>query len=119
MSTGRPDDLGTTADSPAPLPPTPESPPAVPPPPSPLTNYPPTPLSWRLAIAAGVVLLAAAAILSRSAVGPRGLAVAGVVCFIGLTAALSANLRAVNWRTVGVGILIQLVLAIFILRLEL
>ncbi len=79
---------------------------------------PPTPLWWRLAIAAGVVGLTVFAFVTQEQIGGRGTAVVGIVCFIGLVAALSANLRAVNWRTIVLGLVIQVSLALFILRLE-
>ena len=34
-----------------------------------------------------------------------------ILCFFGIVAAFSANLRAVNWRTIGFGIALQLTLA--------
>ena len=42
----------------------------------------------------------------------------GIVCFIAVVAAFSTNLRAVNWRTVGWGIALQVGLALLILKLE-
>jgi len=78
----------------------------------------PTPLWWRLAIAASIVLLASLAYLLRHVIGPRGQAAVGVLCFIGLIAMFSANLRAVNWRTIGWGIALQVALALFILKFE-
>ena len=45
-------------------------------------------------------------------------AVLGIICFIGVVVAASANIRAINWRTVGWGIGLQLALAILILRFE-
>jgi CNT family concentrative nucleoside transporter len=78
----------------------------------------PTPLSWRLAIALGVVVLATLAYLLRHVIGPRGQAAVGFVCFIGVIAIFSSNLRAVSWRTVGWGIALQVGLALFILKFE-
>ena len=46
----------------------------------------------------------------------RGQAVCGLACFLGVTAALSANLRAVNWRTIGWGFALQLLLALFVIQ---
>ena len=70
-------------------------------------------------IAVGVaVLVPALAWLLSDVIGSRGQAAAGAVCFISVCAACSTNLRAVNWRTVGWGLAIQLGLAIFILRFE-
>jgi CNT family concentrative nucleoside transporter len=77
---------------------------------------PPTPLWWRVAIAFGVLALGLTAYALRHVVGPRGQAAAGFFCFIGLVAIFSANLRAVNWRTVGWGIGLQVLLALLILK---
>ncbi len=51
-------------------------------------------------------------------VGPKGQAAAGAMCFIAVCAACSTNLRAVYWRTVLWGITLQVLLALFILKLE-
>lgn len=75
-----------------------------------------TPLSWRLGIGLAVVGLAAAAYVLRDAVGLRGQALAGVFCFFGLVAAVSSNLRAVNWHTIGWGVALQLLLAVLVLK---
>lgn len=40
----------------------------------------------------------------------------GLVFIVGLAFVLSSNRRAVNWRTVGFGLLLQLIFAIFILK---
>lgn len=80
------------------------------------TDRPSTPLSWRLAIAAGVLLIGGAAFLARNFIGPRGQAVAGVLCFFGLVAMFSSNLRAVKWSTIGWGIVLQLILAVLVLK---
>ena len=65
-----------------------------------------------------VVGLAAGAYWLQDIVDPRVRALGGVLCFITLVAACSSNLRAVNWRTVGVGFALQLLLALFILKFE-
>jgi CNT family concentrative nucleoside transporter len=75
---------------------------------------PPTPLAWRLAIGAGVVGLGAAAYALRGYADARVLAACGIVCFLGIPAALSHNLRAVNPRTLAWGIALQVLLALFI-----
>jgi len=75
-----------------------------------------TPLPWRLGIAAGILALGGAAFLAQRAIGPRGQAVAGVFCFFGLVAMFSSNLRVVNWRTIGWGVTLQLVLALLVLK---
>jgi CNT family concentrative nucleoside transporter len=76
----------------------------------------PTPLAWRAAAAAAVAALTVAAYVLADALGPRGQAALGVVAFIGVACVFSANLRAVNWRLVGAGLGLQLVLALLILR---
>ena len=80
------------------------------------TEYPPTPILWRLSIGTGVVLLTLFTALSRSWVGPHGQAFLGLFCLVGVAATFSSNLRAVNWRTIGVGFALQLALALFILK---
>jgi len=77
-----------------------------------------TPLAWRVGILAGIALVGTAAYLARDAIGPRGQAGCGVVCFIGLVAAFSANLRAVNVQTLGCGIALQLLLAVLVIHHE-
>ena len=78
----------------------------------------PSDRSLRAAAAAIALLLAAAAFVLRYTISPRLQAVAGIVCFIAIVAAFSNNLRAVNWRTVGWGIALQVGLALFILKFE-
>src|SRR5262249_10348215 len=72
----------------------------------------PMPLSWRGGIAFVVVALACVAYLLQGQIGPRGQAALGVCCFLGLIAACSSNLRAVNWRTIGWGFTLQVLLAV-------
>jgi CNT family concentrative nucleoside transporter len=84
------------------------------PPPTP----PATPLSWRVAVIAAVVTLGLVAFLTRDWITPRGQAAAGVVCFLGIAAACSTNLRAVNGRTLAWGFALQFGLALFVTRLE-
>ena len=72
----------------------------------------------RAVLALCVVGLAAGAYWLQDIVDPRVRALGGVLCFITLVAACSSNLRAVNWRTVGVGFALQLLLALFILKFE-
>ena len=97
-----------------------QGPPSIPPPGEPLTDplLPPTPMSWRLTIAAAILALAMTVFLLRSVVGVRGQALAGVFCFFGLVAMFSSNLRAVNWRTIGWGVALQIVLALLVLRVQ-
>jgi CNT family concentrative nucleoside transporter len=75
-----------------------------------------TPISWRLGIAAGVTILALAAYYAQHTITVRGQAVAGVFCFFGLVAMFSTNLRVVNWRTIGWGVALQVILALLVLK---
>ena len=75
-------------------------------------------LAPRLAIGAFALVLAVAVFLLRDTISPRIQGLVGVIVFIAVVAAFSANLRAINWRTVGWGIAIQLGLALLILKLE-
>src|ERR1043166_8043717 len=84
---------------------------AAPPP-----SFAPTPWTWRISIGAVIALIASAAYLMQGVIGPRGQAVAGLFFFFGLVAACSSNLRAVNWRTIGWGIVLQAILALLVLR---
>jgi len=74
-----------------------------------------TPASWRLAVAIVVLGLAAAAYLAAGVVGLRGRALLGVFCFLGVAAFFSSNLRALNWRTLGWGFGLQVLLVLFVL----
>jgi len=58
------------------------------------------------------------AFLFQEVLPGRVRAVLGIICFIGVVVAASANIRAINWRTVGWGLGLQLALAILILRFE-
>jgi concentrative nucleoside transporter, CNT family len=87
----------------------------VPPPPA-ATPPSATPLAWRLGIGAVVVALGLAAFELRDTIGPRGQAFAGLFCFFGLVAMFSSNLRAVNWRTIGWGVALQITLALLVLK---
>ncbi len=87
-------------------------------PPQPLRSYPPTPITWRMAIAATVLVLGLAAYVLRETIGPRGQACAGVFCFFGLVAMFSSNLRAVNWKTIGWGVVLQVILALLVLKAQ-
>ena len=74
--------------------------------------------SLNLAAAALAVVLAVLAFVLRDTINLRVQAFFGIVCFVSVVAAFSSNLRAVNWRTVGWGMGLQLALALFILKLE-
>ena len=75
-------------------------------------------LPLRGAFAGAALALTAVAYLLPDLIGFRGQAAAGAIAFVCIIAACSNNLRAVNWRTVGFGIVIQLALAVFILKFE-
>ena len=75
-----------------------------------------TPLAWRFGIGAAILTIAGIAYLAQDTIGLRGQSLAGIFCFFGLVAMFSRNLRAVNWRTIGWGIAIQLVLALLVLK---
>lgn len=72
----------------------------------------------RAAVGAVAIVLAAGAFALRFTIGPRVQAVLGIICFISIVAAFSRNLRAVNWRTVGWGLALQVGLALLILKLQ-
>ena len=72
----------------------------------------------RAACGGAAVALALLAYLLQSVIGGRGQAAAGAVAFVLIITACSAHIRAINWRTVGAGIAIQLALAVFILKFE-
>ena len=73
-------------------------------------------MTWRLGIGLAIVALGSAAYLFRDTVGTRGQAAAGIFCFFGLVAMFSSNLRAVNWRTIGWGVALQVLLAVLVLK---
>jgi concentrative nucleoside transporter, CNT family len=77
---------------------------------------PGTPWSWRLGLAAAVVGLTTLAYLGQDSLGPRGQAAIGVVCFLGVALVFSTNVRAISRRTVLTGILLQVTLAVLILK---
>ena len=72
----------------------------------------------RLAAAGLALGLGLAVFLLRDTINPRVQAVGGIIVFIAIIASFSRNLRAVNWRTVGWGMAIQVGLALVILKLE-
>jgi concentrative nucleoside transporter, CNT family len=74
------------------------------------------PIVWNVVAGGVTAALVAAAYLLRDTLQPRAMAGLGVVAFIALVAAFSADLRRVNWRTVAAGFLLQLGLAALILR---
>lgn len=74
------------------------------------------PFTWRLGILGGIIAIGLLSYVIRDVIGLRGQACAGVLCFFGIVAAFSQNLRAVNWRTVGFGICLQIFLALLVLK---
>ena len=78
------------------------------------------PADRRLNVAAaiGIIVLAVATFLLRDVLPPQVRAAIGVLCFIGVICACSANLRMVSWRTVAWGFALQLLLALAILKFE-
>jgi CNT family concentrative nucleoside transporter len=77
-----------------------------------------TPTSWRAGLFAVVAVLALGAWLGSEAIPGQVRSGMGFVAFLTLVAACSRNLRALNWRTIGWGIAIQVGLALFVLRTE-
>jgi CNT family concentrative nucleoside transporter len=67
-------------------------------------------------ILAGVLVLGLLAFLARGWIGERGAAVFGVLCFFGLCFSLSHNPLGVKLRTLGTGILLQVGLALLVLK---
>ena len=74
--------------------------------------------SLRVAAAALAAALALLGYLAQDVLDPRLRGALGAVCFVAIVAAASSNLRGVNWRTVGWGIALQLLLAFIILKFE-
>jgi len=77
-----------------------------------------TSMQMRAAIAAAALVLAVLAYVLRAAIGPRGQAAAGIVVFITIIIACSANIRRINWCTVFWGMALQWFMALFILKFE-
>lgn len=84
--------------------------------PPPVISAPPTPLSWRFGILAAIIALALIAYAARNTIGVHGQSLVGIFFFFGIVAAFSANLRLVNWRTIGWGIALQALLALLVLK---
>jgi CNT family concentrative nucleoside transporter len=74
--------------------------------------------SLRLGAAGVALALALLGYVAQDVLDPRLRGAIGAVCFIAIVAAGSSNLRDVNWRTVGWGIALQLLLAFLILKFE-
>ena len=75
-------------------------------------------LRLRLGLAVLAAVLGVGALWLRDAVDPRVRAVAGVVAFLAVAGACSAQIRAVNLRLVVNGLLLQLGLAVLILKVQ-
>ena len=84
--------------------------------PPPVRKYAPTPVLWRIGIAILIFAIAGIAFAAKDVIGLRGQALAGILFFFGIVAVFSANLRAVNWGTIGWGIGLQLALAGLVIR---
>ncbi|MEZ5319892.1 MAG: nucleoside transporter C-terminal domain-containing protein [Vicinamibacterales bacterium] len=74
--------------------------------------------SMRFAALAVALVLGLSAFLLRNVVPPGARGLIGVLCFIALVTAFSSRPSAINWRTVGLGMALQVGLALFILRFE-
>ncbi len=70
-------------------------------------------LAAAVCVAAGI-----GAVVGGGIAGPRVQAGFGAICFIALVAVCSPNLAAVSWRTVGLGLGLQIALALFVLKFE-
>ena len=81
-------------------------------------SMPRTDGTLRLAAGALALTLGILTYVFQNYLGPNTRGAMGIVAFISIVAACSANLKAVSWRTVGFGIGIQLLLALLILELE-
>ncbi len=71
-----------------------------------------SPNSLRIVLLCAVVGLTVTAYLLAPQIGTRGQAVFGIVAFLTLACAMSTNLRAVNLKTIGWGIALQIALAV-------
>ncbi|MBX9679633.1 MAG: hypothetical protein K2X38_12790 [Gemmataceae bacterium] len=79
-------------------------------------SFAPTPPIYRLWIAVGIAGIVFYAYMLRWWGVPRGQALCGIAAIIGLVALFSKNLNAVNWRTVGWGLGLQVLFAILVLK---
>lgn len=83
-----------------------------------MTAPAPTPLMWRIGLAALVAALAALAYATGDALAPRLRSAIGVVAFIAVALALSANIRGINPRVVLAGFGLQITLAALIIHAD-
>ncbi len=72
--------------------------------------------SLRLLVAGAALALSVAVVLMANMLSTTVRGGVGIVVFILIIAACSTNLRAVNWRTVGWGVALQWLMALFILK---
>lgn len=72
----------------------------------------------RLMVGVAALVLGTAIVLTAAWLPGTVRSILGIVVFLLVVAAASTNLRAVNWRTVGWGLLLQWGLALFILKFE-
>src|SRR5262249_30310100 len=82
----------------------------------PAPSYSGTPWSWRIGLALVVIGLTTFAFFNQSALGSRGQAAIGIVCFLSVALVCSTNIRAINRRTIVTGFALQLCLALLILK---
>lgn len=73
-------------------------------------------MSPRIPIALALAAVLAFVSFAPDALDPRARALLGVPFFVGVALLFSTNLRAINWRTVFTGFLLQLLLAVLILK---
>ncbi len=73
---------------------------------------------FRWAAIAGLVLATALSFALRAWAGERAAAAAGVLAFLFLAASCSSDLRAVRWRPVAWGFVLQAALAVVLLKVE-
>jgi len=72
----------------------------------------------RSVIFLGIALVGVTAWLCQGILGMRGVAVLGVLCFLGVALGFSSNFRAIRFRTFAWGVGIQFILALFVLKFE-
>jgi len=72
----------------------------------------------RMMVAAAAGVLGTGVVLMANVLAPTVRGALGIVVFLLVIAACSTKLRAVNWRTVGWGMVLQWSLALFILKFE-
>lgn len=78
----------------------------------------PTPWWWRAGLLLAVAAVALAAYAGREYISLQAQSALGFCCLLGLAASFSTNLRAVNWRTIVCGLILQVLLAVLVLKVE-